>query len=236
MNITELIKNKRFAPGKGVMEPPPDKGIKRFGFLLWNHVWKLVTLNVLFLAFCVPVITIPAAFCGLNRVLIKLVREGHCFLWSDFWKEFKANFLRGMLFGLLCAAILFASYYFLSLSISYGQNGFDVITGAIGFLLFGFAVLFSSYVFVFLPTLELNNMGIAKNAFILSVTEWKTNLVIVGSLLTTTLLTIAFFPYTIFVILIILFPFYQLIVCTAINGPLQRRIIGPYEEGKKQTP
>lgn len=235
MSMIDLIKQKRFAPGKGVTEPPPKQGAKRFFFLLLNHPWKLVTVNLLFFVFCLPVLTIPAAFCGMNRVLIKLVRDGNCFLWSEFIKEFKANLFKSLPFGFISAFLLFASYYFFSLSISYGQNGFDILTGAIGFFLLGFAVLFSSYIFVFLPTLALKNKSIAKNAFIMSATEWKTNLIIIGSLFLTVFFTIAFFPYTIIFLIFIAFSLYQLIVCTAINKPLQSRIIGPYEEGKNQT-
>ena len=233
MNVTELIKRKRFASGPGVTEPPPEKGIRRFGFLLWTHMWKLVLLNLLFLAFCIPVLTIPAALCGMNRVLIKLVREGNCFLWSDFWAEFKANLFKGIPFGIICALMLFACYYFFSLSISYGES-FGLLTAIIGFSLLGFSVLFGSYVFVFLPTLDLRNRHIAKNAFILTLMEWKTNLIIIGCLFGMALIAAAFFPYTIILLIFIWPSLSQLIVCMAVNGPLQRRIIGPYEQNQKE--
>lgn len=233
MGMTELMKNKRFVPEPGVEGPPPEKGAKRFGFLLWSHLWKLVILNLLFLAFCIPVVTIPAAFCGMNRVLIKLVREGNCFLWSDFITEFKANLFKAMLPGFLCAFLLFDSYYFFSLCIS-AEDGINIFSAAIGFLLLGFTILFSSYVFAFLPTLNLKNKHIAKNALILMATEWKTNLIILGCFLAIVLITIAFFPYTVFFIIFILVSLYQLIVCTAVNEPLQRRIIGPYEQRQKE--
>jgi len=48
----------------------------------------------------------------------------------------------------------------------------NVLTATAGFVFFSIAVLFSSYVFVFLPTLALKNKDIAKNAFILMVTGW----------------------------------------------------------------
>jgi uncharacterized membrane protein YesL len=63
-------------------------------------MWKLVALNLMFLAFSIPVVTMPASLCGMNRVLIKLWREGNCFLWSDFWDEFKANILKPCRLGL----------------------------------------------------------------------------------------------------------------------------------------
>lgn len=230
-DFTKLIRKKRFAPGPGITELPPEKGIRRFGFVLWTHMWKLVTLNLLFLAFCIPVITIPAAFCGMNRVIIKLWRDGNCFLWSDFWAEFKANLFKGMPFGIVCGLMLFASYYFLSLSISYSA----LFAAVIGFMLFGFAVLFGSYVFVFLPTLDLKNRHIARNAFILAMVEWKTNLLILGCVIVLALFAAAFFPYTIVLLVFIWISLCQLIVCGAVNSPLQRRIIGPYEQMQKEA-
>lgn len=225
MSITELIKSKRFAPGKGVAEPPPERGIRRFFFLLSTHPWRLMTLNLLFLAFCIPVITIPAALCGVNRVLIMLVREGNCFLWNDFWREFKGSFFKSLPFGMLSAFLLFDSYYALSLAV---ENGMNMLLLTVGIFLLGFAVLFSSYAFVLLSALALKNRHIARNAFILMMTEWKTNLVILGSTLAMAFILAALFPYSLILPLFIQCSFLQLIVCTAVNEPLQRRIIGPY--------
>jgi uncharacterized membrane protein YesL len=233
-DFTKLIRKKRFAPGAGITELPPEKGIRRFGFVLWTHMWKLVTLNLLFLAFSIPVVTIPAALCGMNRVIIKLWREGNCFLWSDFWAEFKANVFKGLPFGIICGLLLFASYYFLSLSISYGQS-LGLFTAVIGFVLLGFAVLFGSYVFVFLSTLDSKNRHIARNAFILVVVEWKTNVLILVCVIGMAFIAVALFPYTIVLLVFIWISLCQLIVCSAVNSTLQRRIIGPYEQMQKEA-
>ena len=232
MNITELIKRKRFAPGKGVTELPPEKGAKRFFFLLTTHPWKLVTLNLVFLMFSIPVVTIPAAVCGMSRVLIKLVREGNCFLWSEFIKEFKANLFKSLPFGLLFAVLLFMSYYALSLSTSSGDSSLSIFAGAIGLFILGLTLLFSSYVFVLLPSLALKNRHIAKNALVLMVTEWKTDLVIIGSIVAMAIIIAAFFPYTVILLLFIWFSLQQLIICTAVNETMQRRIIDPYEQSQ----
>ena len=61
--------------GRGL--PAPREGARRFFYLFWNHAWKLIRLNLLFLACCIPVVTMPAALCAMDRVLIVLVREGN---------------------------------------------------------------------------------------------------------------------------------------------------------------
>ena len=235
MGILEQIGKKRFAPGKGVTELPPQKGIKRFFFLFSTHFWRLIQLNLLFVLFCLPVVTIPAALCGMNRVLITLVRDGNCFLWSEFSKEFKANLLKSLPFGILFTFLAFDAYFFFNTASVSGDPGTSIFAGAAGCVFLGFAVLFSSYVFVLLPTLALTNRYIAKNAFILMLTEWKTSLLILAGTSILAFITAAFFPFTIILIVLILFSITQLIVCSAVNEPLQRRIIGPFEQMQREA-
>ena len=235
MGILEQIGKKRFAPGKGVTSLPPQKGVKRFFFLLTTHFWRLIRLNMLFVLFCLPVVTIPAALCGMNRVLITLVRDGNCFLWNEFSKEFKANLLKSLPFGLLFTFLTLDAYFFFNSASVLGDPGMNILAGAAGCVFLGFAVLFGSYVFVLLPTLALTNRYIAKNAFILMLTEWKTSLLILGCTIAAAFITTAFFPFTIILIVFILFSITQLIVCTAVNEPLQRRIIGPFEQMQREA-
>ena len=221
---------KRFAPGKGVAEPPPQGGWRRFFFVLGTHFWKLVSLNLLFLAFSIPLITIPAAFCGMSRVLIKLYRDGNCFVWTEFFKEFRANLWKALPFGVFGGIGLFASYYFLSYGTSLSSDGVEVLSTALGILLLVFIVLFLNYVFVFLPALDLKNKQITRNALIFLITEWKTNLVILGIVTITAVFSIALFPLSIFTLTLFSVSFLQYIICVAVNNPLQKRIISPFEK------
>lgn len=232
MGMLEQIGKRRFAPGKGVTKLPPKNGIKRLLFLLSTHFWRLITLNLLFLLFCIPVVTIPAALCGMNRVLITLVRDGNCFLWDDFIREFKANLFKSIPFGILFIFLAFDSYCFFCISAAPGEKAVRLLAAAAGFAFLAFAVIFSGYVFVFLPTLALRNRHIAKNAFIIMATEWKTSLLILASSAVMAFITAAFFPFTAVLLAAVWFSFSQLIICTAVNEPLQRRIIEPYEKSQ----
>ena len=82
---------------EGEGKPAPSHGRERFFYLLRTHFWKLITLNLLFLLFSIPVVTLPAALCAMNRVLIKLTRDGNCLLWMEFRDEFKRSFLKSLL-------------------------------------------------------------------------------------------------------------------------------------------
>ena len=95
--------------GRGL--PAPREGARRFFYLFWNHAWKLIRLNLLFLACCIPVVTMPAALCAMDRALIVLVREGNVLLWEEFRDEFKKDFWRSLPLGLLFGGLLFLGYF-----------------------------------------------------------------------------------------------------------------------------
>ena len=107
--------------GRGL--PAPREGARRFFYLFWNHAWKLIRLNLLFLACCIPVVTMPAALCAMDRALIVLVREGNVLLWEEFRDEFKKDFWRSLPLGLLFGGLLFLGYFLLSLGM--GRQAFQ---------------------------------------------------------------------------------------------------------------
>ena len=80
--------------GKGVSGPPPKKGIKRYLFISYTYFWKLCRLNLLFILFCLPIVTIPPSLAAMSRVLLKMAREGNTFIFSDFFAEFKSSFFK----------------------------------------------------------------------------------------------------------------------------------------------
>ncbi len=161
MGLFDQLNKRRFGPAKqDMLEAPPKGGAKRFWFLFATHFDKLIRLNLLFLAFCIPVITAPAALCGMNRVLIKLVRDGHCYMWSDFIGEFKASLWKSLPFGALCAFLAFDAFF--ALTMSFEDPAFSMLLTAAGLLLYTIASLLSGYVFVFLPALSLKNKHIAQ--------------------------------------------------------------------------
>ena len=90
---------------EGAGLPLPEGGIRRYGVLLATHFWKLVELNLLFILFSIPIVTLPAALCGVNRVCVLLIRNGYCFVWGDFWEEFRRSFRRSLFPALLFALL-----------------------------------------------------------------------------------------------------------------------------------
>ena len=69
---------------------------KRLWYLLTTHFFDLLRANLLYALFSLPVITIPAALCGLYAVVLQYWRVGYGELFGTFWREFKANFFSSL--------------------------------------------------------------------------------------------------------------------------------------------
>lgn len=153
---------------EGAGLPLPEGGFRRYTAVLGTNFWKLIGLNFLLLLFSLPVVTLPAALCGANRVCMLLIRNGYCFLWDDFWQEFRRSFKRSLLPGLLFAALIFAGYYFMSLGLTNdAAPAWSAIFWAIGMAATAAGLCWGGYFFALLSLLEQDTKGILKNAGLL---------------------------------------------------------------------
>lgn len=88
-------------PGPGIpKDAPPKKGLRLFFDVLTREFFELVKLNLLYLLFCIPIVTIPAATTALCRITLTMIRDQNHFLWNDFFTAFKREFKWSTLFGL----------------------------------------------------------------------------------------------------------------------------------------
>lgn len=202
--------------------PPPEKGAARFFFLLVTHSSKLFVLNLLFIAFCLPIITIPAALSGMNRVCMLLVREGVCYMWTDFFNEFKASLLRSIPVFLPGAALIVSAFFFFLSSQNRGGASFIFIVFSVLFFIAG--LLINCYAFAMLSLCKLRNRDILRNAVSLMLLEPKADLFLTLFVGAAIIAFVGLLPYTI-PIALILFSCLSLISCIIVYEPLKKRII-----------
>ena len=156
-------------PGAGIDEDaPPLKGARRFFQILQLDFFDLVKLNLIFYLFCIPIITIPASYCAMTRVVVNMVRDRPCFLWHEFWKTFRSEFKRATLAGILLIAGLAAS----AAAIVYYANliSSDGIYWALAaFPVIGATLLFfmSFSLFPMIALIDLPLKELVKNAWLL---------------------------------------------------------------------
>lgn len=204
---------------------PPQNGAKRFFYILITHFWKLVTVSLLFTAFSIPVFTLPAAICARNRVLIKLVRDGECFVWQEFWQEFRADILAALPPALLFLLMLALGYYGLSMFVSYPGSLLCMVLGVLGAMLTVCEAALSSCVFVMRAAVALPMRAVMKNAWRLMLLGGKYSLGIVGVKAIAYILAALFFPISTVLLACAFFGISGLIICALVNVPMDKYVI-----------
>lgn len=209
----------------------PERGAARFFALFFTHFWKLIGVNILFVLFSLPIITLPASLCAMNRILIKLVRDGNVLLWQEFRDEFKTSILSAILPGLMFSVLLFGAYFFISLALANAANpNWRLIFWIAGFTLLLSGICVGEYYFVMKAELDLSGIALMKNAALLSLVSLGTSLavffIVVAALLASALLM----PASVALILFIMPVLTQYTVCFILNSVIQAKIIGPYEQ------
>lgn len=202
----------------------PERGAARYFYLVYVHFAKLVGINMLFLLFCIPVVTIPAALSGMNRVCILLFRDGTCSVWHDFINEFKSSFFKSMPLGLLCAFLFADAALCVFLGIMAGAAVPMIVLLIAALLLFIAALLLSSYIFVIMPLLSLKGKDILRDAVILMLLQPKANMLIllcVGGGITAAVL---FLPFSVPIIGVIGMGLLSLAACAILNDPIEKTL------------
>ena len=235
MGIFERLGKRRYAPGPGVTGAPPERGAGRFFFLLTTHFWKLLALNLLLVAFSLPVISAPAALSGANRVLMKLTREGNCFLWSDFWSEFRQSFWKSVPVGLLFALMFAAGFWLIGIA-NASEGMARIIAGGIAAFAIVLALLWGGYAFVLLSMLEQPVLTLLKNALALLVLDARHTLCALLALLCMNGVVLALLPGGVVLTLLLWPALTQLMLCMNVNVPLQTHIIGPMTAANAAPP
>lgn len=220
--------------------PGVDKGQsnkKRF-FLFWEIIirkfWKLILLNLLYVLFCIPIVTIGPATAAFTYVLRNFSQEEHAFIWGDFIDAFKKNFKQAFAMGLIdlvaiVMLIVAVPFYYDALKAGWFYYiPFIMCSGA------GLVALFMNYyVYLMIVSLDLKLKDILKNAFVLSCVSWKTNLITTFFLAVILIPAVLFYSIGIPVFLLIGFSFVGMIVCFNSYQYILKYVVEPYYEEQR---
>lgn len=182
-------------PGPGIPKNAPQKkGLALFFEILWRELFELIKLNLLFLLFCVPIITIPAAIAAMSKVTTKMVRDENHFLWSDFTGAFHDEFLPATLGGWLLNLIMLGSvasgFFYINLSTTNKLMMIPlIITTCVSFV----ATVSSFYFYPMITSVDLPLKRTLKNSFLLSFVCVGPNVIAGGIFFVSTALCVMFF-------------------------------------------
>ena len=76
----------------------------------WDKLIDLLFLNLIMLVCCIPIVTIGPAVTAAYAVLLKMVDDEEGYIYKSYFKYFKSNFKKGMIFGILFMAAVYALY------------------------------------------------------------------------------------------------------------------------------
>jgi len=222
--------------GKGVRKDEPKRShFAQFWILTQRKFWQIMQLNLLFLLFCVPIVTIGPAMAGMTYVLRQFAAENPVFLLSDFWDNFKSNFKQSFAFGLLQTvfAIIIAysvQFYFINAP----QNMWMYLTLGFSIMVTLLAIFASFYVYLMIVTLDLKLIAIIKNSLIFAVLCMRTNFITLFFLIVVYGVTFIFFPMSMLLVLTILFSFTNFIICYNSYPHIRKYAIEPYLESLRE--
>lgn len=136
-------------------------------FSFFDKFANLLVLNILWLACCIPIITIGASTTALYYVTLKMVKDEESYIIKSFFKSFKQNFRQATIIWIIL--LLIGTIVYCDIRVSYTSDSmiFDVIRVAsyvLGFVL----ILIGLYVFAVLAKFDNTVANTIKNALIFS--------------------------------------------------------------------
>lgn len=213
----------------------PRGGIRRVGYVLWNYPGRMITVNLIFLLCCLPVVTIPAAVAAQRRYLSKIYRIGYGFGLDDYKKEFRQGILKNFPLGIGVFLFLAWAVYLLSLAGNFaGSSSHDVLIGC-GLASLAVGTAFSAFAFTLSCMVELPWRHLLRNSVLLLFLEWKRGLFAAAESIVYWGILLALAPWSLFWILLMGMSFQSLILYAITEPAILKRIIIPYEEEKKNS-
>jgi len=94
-----------FGEGPGIdKNAPKPKGLRLLGAVLAREWWELLKLNLVFIAFALPLVTLPAAWFAAISVSAAMLEDRNIWLFRDFWAAFRRRFALTTILGLVFCA------------------------------------------------------------------------------------------------------------------------------------
>lgn len=145
----------------------------------FNKVVDCFYLSIIWVLFCIPIVTAGAATTAMYYAVNKVLRSGRDYVWSSFWSSFKTNFKQSTIMWLICLAtglIMSFDGYIMRQMLEQGNK--------MGFLYYvfivltAFLILWGSYLFTYTARFSNSTKQIMKNCAIIAVANLPRTLLI----------------------------------------------------------
>ncbi|MCR5527393.1 MAG: DUF624 domain-containing protein [Lachnospiraceae bacterium] len=223
MNIFKKITNWYLGNDDREREVPRE-GVPRIAYLAVNYTGRLIALNLIFILSCIPIVTIPSAITAMNRYLTKMFLDGFAFDFSDYFEEFKSNFVRKLVIGSAAGAIMFYGYYLMSLSGNFKGDISGAFFGIGAVVLMG-GFLFGEVSLIIESMFRLDISCLLRDTFFIVFVLWRESLAAVIAAAAILFLSLTFMPYSIILYLSIFFSFTDMVFIGLFTPKLAKKDI-----------
>lgn len=143
-----------------------------------NKALDIIFLNILWIVFSLPIVTIGASTCAAFSVTLKMVDDEEGYIGRSFVKAFKENFKQGSFMWLITAPCIYLGYLIWQVVIKADDVNFLLILGAILYSAVVIAINIYPYPLIARYKNTLKNM--IKNSVAICMTYfWRTILIVV---------------------------------------------------------
>lgn len=166
-------------PGAGVRKNAPQKKeFVLFFEIYFRKFWKLVTANLLYVLFSLPLVTCGLADAGITFITRNYAREKFAFVWEDYRDTIKKNWKQALPIGIINLVITFILVF--DISFFYGSG--EGVSGIIMLALILFVAVVFAFMRYYIPllqiTFKLSIKQIYKDSLLLAAVGMKRNIII----------------------------------------------------------
>lgn len=139
-----------------------DNPVMRF----LSKVFDVMLLSAIWGLFCLPIVTIGASTTAMYYATVKVIRRERGYVFQEFWKSFKMNFLQGTLCWILVVAA--TALFYANVKFATGINTkmgtiLEIVYMAMGLIVLGCGV----YLFPVLSRFSMKTMQLIKTCLFL---------------------------------------------------------------------
>ena len=237
---------RQYKEGKGVRKNEPEKKpFFRFWELFGRKFWNLISLNLLYLLMCLPIVTIGPATAAFTYVMRNYVLGRPVFLKDDFFETFKRCWKQSAVVWLVQTLVtgidIFAIYFYYSAVCSFKdvkQAGFYINMAGLVISLSIFIILLfmSFYIYLMLVSFDFKLKSLFKNSFFFAGIGLKANLINLGGMILFFLIGIVLvsiryvLPLGIMYFLLLTMPFCGFLAMFTAFPLVKKHVIDPYYE------
>ncbi len=197
----------------------------KFGQIM-GKVADCATLSLLWLMFCLPVITAGAATTALYYTALKVLRKDAGSVAKEFWHAFKTNFKQSTIV-LLLAIVFVVGWGFLCLTVYEHSTSNLTVAYIVYFIVLGFFAMWLHYLFSYIARFQDSLPTIFKNTLYICLSNFP------YSLLTVTLFALMLFvfaaamPNSLWSLLVL--PAVYAVLVSLILEPIYKKYLPPQE-------